>query len=72
LMKPFLITPEQASELPVYLATEPGIEKLSGSYFKDGKPVKVGDKVTNPEQGKALMEFSEKLVQPFLAEKVIV
>jgi len=70
LMKPFLITPEKAAELPVYLATEPDIEKLSGSYFKDGNPVKIGDKVTNPKQAKALMEFSEKLVKPFLAEKV--
>jgi len=32
-------TPEQGAATSVYLATEPGIESLSGSYFVDRRPV---------------------------------
>jgi len=38
--RPFMKTPEQGAETTVYLATEPGIEHLSGSYFKNRKPVR--------------------------------
>ena len=32
--RPFMKAPGQGAETTVYLATEPGIEKLSGNYFK--------------------------------------
>ena len=35
----WLRTPEEGAATSVYLATEPGIEPLSGSYFVDGRPV---------------------------------
>lgn len=33
--RPFMKTPEQGAETTIYLATQPGIEHLSGHYFKN-------------------------------------
>jgi len=38
--RPFMKTPEQGAETTVYLAAQPGIEHLSGRYFKNKKPVR--------------------------------
>lgn len=66
LMKPFFVTAEDAAHTPVFLASETGIENLSGNYFKNGKPSRIGKKVTDKEQGKELWDYTEGLLQPFL------
>lgn len=35
-------TPDEGATTPVYLATEPGIERLSGGYFSDLRPIDPG------------------------------
>lgn len=40
LLKPFSLTPEQGADTPIYLATSPEVEDVSGKYFenKEQKP----------------------------------
>jgi ssRNA-specific RNase YbeY (16S rRNA maturation enzyme) len=64
-MRPLMITPKQAAETPVYLATEPGIEKHNGKYFKKKKVTKTSSLANNTAIRDELWDKSEELVKPF-------
>lgn len=63
LMSPWLITPEKGAATTVYLATQPAIEKLSGSYFKKCKPTQASSLATNDVLADKLWEISEQLLK---------
>ena len=66
LIKPFMITPEKGARTSVYLATENGIENLSGGYFKNGRPNKPSAEALNTEMAQKVWTLSEQLTQPFV------
>jgi NAD(P)-dependent dehydrogenase (short-subunit alcohol dehydrogenase family) len=43
LMRPFMKSPERGADTPIYLASSPEVEGISGQYFADRKP-----KTSNP------------------------
>lgn len=62
-VKPFMITSSQGAETTIYLATEPGIESKSGSYFKKKKPAKASAQAHNDDLALRLWEVSEALLE---------
>lgn len=63
LARPFMITAEEGSQTSIYLATEPGIEDLSGQYFKKKKPAKVSSAAKYIPARERLWQLSEDLVR---------
>ena len=67
LLTPFVFfmlkTPWQGAQTTIYLATEKGIEGLSGCYFADCKEKTVSGKWADPEKAKELWRVSEKLLE---------
>ena len=67
LLTPFVFlmwkTPLQGAQTTIYLATEKGIEGLSGCYFADCKEKTVSGKRADPEKAKELWRVSEKLLE---------
>lgn len=66
LMKPFLISPQKGAETSIYLSTAPGIESLSGSYFKKCRPVTPSHRAQDPRTAEEVWELSERLTAPYL------
>ena len=56
-------TPWQGAQTSIYLATEEGIEGLSGSYFADCKKKKPARNLDDPEKAKELWKVSERLLE---------
>lgn len=67
ILRPLMITPKQGAETSVYLATEPGIEKFSGQYFKKKKPAKTASVAKNIIVQQQLWDNSEVLITPFVS-----
>jgi len=66
----FMLSPEKGAETTIFLCTEPGIEKYSGKYFSESKPVKPKkEAATDDDACKLLWEMSEELVQDVLSSK---
>lgn len=59
--KPFMMSPKKGARTSVHLATEPGIESLSGKYFVDKKVTKPLDIAHDKEKCRQLWELSETL-----------
>ena len=59
--KPFMMSPKKGARTSVYLATEPGIESLSGKYFVNKKVAKPLDIAHEKEKCRQLWELSESL-----------
>lgn len=57
----FMRSPEKGAETSVYLCLEPNIEHLSGSYFRDKKPVKLPDEARSGESCRRLWDRSEEI-----------
>jgi NAD(P)-dependent dehydrogenase (short-subunit alcohol dehydrogenase family) len=38
LLRPFMRSPKRGAETPIYLASSPEVEGVTGRYFSDGKP----------------------------------
>lgn len=57
--KPFMKTPGQGAETPVFLATEPGIEEKNGSYFIDKRERKPAQIALNNTISEELWEYSK-------------
>ena len=53
----------QGAQTSIYLATEEGIEGLSGSYFADCKKKKLARNLDDPEKAKELWKVSERLLE---------
>jgi NAD(P)-dependent dehydrogenase (short-subunit alcohol dehydrogenase family) len=64
--RPFMITPEKGAQTSVFLATEPGIEPLSGQYFKNKKPIGPSSAANNNVARQALWLKSEELADKYL------
>lgn len=56
-----LLTPQQASETIIYLATSPDVDGISGKYFKDKKEIKSSSISYDQNMAKKLWEISEEL-----------
>lgn len=65
LIKPLIKTPNEGASTSIYLATENGIENLSGKYFKNCKLAKPNKITLNQKNQKDLWELSEKLVKDY-------
>ncbi|WP_448702715.1 SDR family oxidoreductase [Mucilaginibacter sp. AW1-3] len=61
--RPFMISPEKGAQTSVYLATEPGIEQLSGQYFKNKKPAAPSKAANDNVARQSLWLKSEELVK---------
>lgn len=62
-LKWFMISPEKGAETIIYLATQPGLEKNSGSYFKKCKVAKTDPIAEDVAAQEKLWAISEKLVK---------
>lgn len=60
----FMKSPEKGAQTPIYLCTEPRIEKHSGKYFSKSKPKKPRKRAaTDDQKCRMLWEISEELVK---------
>lgn len=67
LAKPFMITAREGAQTSIYLAGEIKLSpKLSGQYFKKGKPVKPTLAAQNTSARNKLWQISEQLTQSFM------
>jgi NAD(P)-dependent dehydrogenase (short-subunit alcohol dehydrogenase family) len=62
LISPFLISPAQGAATPVFLATSPAVEGVSGGYYEKGKAQRSSPRSYDVEARKRLWELSEALV----------
>ena len=62
LASPFLLSPEKGARTSLHAATEPGLERLSGSYFVRGRVAGGSAASRDPEAARRLWEESERLV----------
>ena len=65
-VRPKMVSATQGAETSVYLATQVGIEPLSGQYFKKSAPAKLSASAQNPSKRQTLWEMSEKMVEKHL------
>jgi NAD(P)-dependent dehydrogenase (short-subunit alcohol dehydrogenase family) len=63
LARPFMITAAEGAQTTIYLATEPGIENLSGQYFKKKKPAKTSSDAKYVPARERLWQLSEDSVR---------
>jgi NAD(P)-dependent dehydrogenase (short-subunit alcohol dehydrogenase family) len=70
-MRHFMITAKEGAETSVYVATEPGLEKQNGKYFKKKKVAKTAPIANNTNNREQLWDKSEELVKPFLANVAV-
>lgn len=63
LARPFMISAEEGAQTSIYLATEPGIEDLSGEYFKKKKLAKTSSAAKYVPARERLWQLSEGLVR---------
>jgi retinol dehydrogenase-14 len=59
---PFLKTPAQGSETPVYLATSPDMDGVTGQFFANRKPRPANKVAYDTEKGARLWRVSARLV----------
>tara|TARA_R110002073_G_scaffold245044_4_gene407455 strand:+ start:33999 stop:34856 length:858 start_codon:yes stop_codon:yes gene_type:complete len=59
----FFSSPEVGAKTPVYLASSPAVEGVTGKYFIDCKPVAPSAEVMDKSVGAKLWQASEALVQ---------
>ena len=60
---PFLLTPEQGARTPIYLASSPEIEGVSGQYFVKCKPRLPSKVAQDDAAARRLWQISEDLVR---------
>jgi len=58
-----MISPANGARTSIYLATEEGLEKHSGGYFKKSKPAKTSKIAQDGEAAKKLWEYSEEILE---------
>lgn len=61
LARPFMITAEKGAETPIYVATSPELEGISGKYFAKKRIEESSRESSNSEEAKKLWEISLKL-----------
>lgn len=63
LMWPFMATPEKGAETPLYLATSPEVEGVSGKYFGNKREAQSGRGSYEEEAARRLWEISAALTK---------
>jgi retinol dehydrogenase 14 len=63
LVRPFMRTPEQGAETPVYLAASPEVEGVTGRYFAKKQQKRSSPRSYDVELGRRLWEVSEQLTE---------
>jgi retinol dehydrogenase-12 len=61
LIKPFVLTPAQGAETPVYLAASPAVAGVSGQYFYKKKPIRANELAYDPVIGGRLWQVSSEM-----------
>jgi retinol dehydrogenase-14 len=62
LFRPFMIEASKAAETPIYLASSPEVQNVTGKYFEKKMIKEPPKEATNLEAASRLWEISEKLV----------
>jgi hypothetical protein len=57
----FAIGPEEGAETPIYLASSPEVEGVSGKYFVDKEPVRSSPASYDEETARRLWEISAEM-----------
>jgi len=60
--RPFMLSPEKGAETPIYLASSPEVEGVSGKFFSKKKERKSSDESYDKNVSKHLWDVSTKLV----------
>ena len=63
LAKPFSISPEKGAETPIYLASSPEVEGISGKYFIKKKETRSSEETYDEEAAKRLWEISAEMTK---------
>jgi NAD(P)-dependent dehydrogenase (short-subunit alcohol dehydrogenase family) len=61
-IKPFVLTPEQGAKTSIYLAADPGVEKVTGKYFYKCKPKTPSKSAQDAYAAQHLWKVSEELI----------
>lgn len=61
LARPWTITPEEGARTPLYVATAPGLEGVTGRYFDDCSPAEPSPEARDEEVAARLWAISEQL-----------
>jgi retinol dehydrogenase 14 len=64
LMRPFFSSPEKGAETPIYLASSPEVEGVSGKYFAKGAEARSSERSYVEATGRGLWQVSEELTKP--------
>jgi hypothetical protein len=62
LVRPFLKTPAQGAQTPIYLASSPDVEGLTGGFYANGKPRTPNQIAGDPAMTARLWQVSSDLV----------
>lgn len=63
LARPWTITPEEGAKTPLYVATAPGLEGVTGRYFDDCRIREPSDEARDPEIAGRLWRASETMTE---------
>ena len=63
LFRPFMISAKKAAETPIYLASSPEVQNVTGKYFQKKMVKEPPKEATDLEAASRLWEISEKLVR---------
>ena len=58
----FMISNEQGAATSVFLASDPGVSKVTGKYFKNKKETRTSGKTHDAANQKLLWDYSEEKV----------
>jgi len=61
LARPWTITPEEGARTPLYVATAPGLERVTGMYFDDCRPTEPSPEARDEKVAARLWATSEEL-----------
>ena len=62
LLRPFMISPEQGSDTPLFVALSPTLDDVTGQYFKRRKPARPNPQALSGETTRRLWAETERLV----------
>jgi NAD(P)-dependent dehydrogenase (short-subunit alcohol dehydrogenase family) len=62
MIRPVLLTPEQGARTSIFLASDPGVETVTGTYFAKSKPKTPGKHAQDAYAAQHLYKVSEDLV----------
>lgn len=66
MLRPFFLTPEQASETVLYLACDEEVRNISGEYFYRRKPARISRLAADAALARKLWDVSEEIVGDYL------